>query len=77
MSKSKIDPKMIHFVHLSAKNVLEIYQISQSLSVEQRQAVADNAVSIAQGHCSEHAWMRAIYLDQTPVGFIMLHIGAN
>jgi diamine N-acetyltransferase len=40
---------------------------------EQEKFVASNAVSIAQAHFSEHAWFRAIYADETPVGFIMLY----
>ena len=36
--------------------------------------VAPNAVSIAQAHFSKYAWFRAIYADDTPVGFVMLHI---
>ena len=67
----------VHFKRVDAKNVLEICQLSDTLSEDQRRAVADNAVSIAQGHCSDNAWMRAIYLDNTPIGFIMLHIGAD
>ena len=39
----------------------------------QEQFVANNAVSIAQAHFSKHAWFRAIYADETPVGFLMLH----
>jgi diamine N-acetyltransferase len=39
----------------------------------QEQFVANNAVSIAQAHFSNHAWFRAIYADETPVGFLMLH----
>ena len=39
---------------------------------EQEQFVASNAVSIAQAHFSEEAWFRAIYADETPVGFLML-----
>jgi diamine N-acetyltransferase len=35
--------------------------------------VAPNAISIAQAHFSEHAWFRAIYADDTPVGFLMLY----
>lgn len=35
--------------------------------------VAPNSVSIAQAHFSKHAWFRAIYADETPVGFVMLH----
>lgn len=35
--------------------------------------VAPNAVSIAQAHFEpEVAWFRAIYADETPVGFVML-----
>jgi diamine N-acetyltransferase len=34
--------------------------------------VATNAKSIAQAHFSKSAWFRAIYADETPVGFIML-----
>ena len=35
--------------------------------------VAPNALSIAQAHFSDKAWFRAIYADETPVGFIMLY----
>jgi len=40
---------------------------------EQEKFVASNAVSIAQAHFSEHAWFRAIYAGETPVGFVMLY----
>lgn len=39
----------------------------------QEKFVAPNAVSIAQAYFSENAWFRAIYADETPVGFIMLY----
>ena len=39
---------------------------------EQEQFVASNAVSIAEAHFSAAAWFRAIYADETPVGFLML-----
>ncbi len=39
---------------------------------EQEQFVANNAVSIAQAHFEPKAWFRAIYADETPVGFVML-----
>jgi len=38
----------------------------------QAQFVAPNAFSIAQAHFSEHAWFRAVYADEAPVGFVML-----
>jgi diamine N-acetyltransferase len=34
--------------------------------------VAPNAVSIAQAYFEPHAWFRAIYADEVPVGFAML-----
>ena len=43
------------------------------VSPEQRSFVAANAVSIAQAHFEPCAWFRAIYADETPIGFVMLH----
>lgn len=40
---------------------------------EQEQFVAPNPVSLAQGAYEPLAWLRAIYADETPVGFVMLH----
>lgn len=40
---------------------------------EQEQFVANNAVSVAQAHFEPKAWFRAIYADETPVGFVMLY----
>ena len=34
--------------------------------------VAENATSIAQAYFEPKAWFRAIYADETPVGFVML-----
>ena len=34
--------------------------------------VIAQGVSIAQAYFSKHAWFRAIYADETPVGFLML-----
>lgn len=39
---------------------------------EQRDYVAENAISIAQAHFEPKAWFRAIYADEAPVGFVML-----
>ncbi len=35
--------------------------------------VAPNAVSIAEASFYDEAWFRAIYEDETPVGFVMLY----
>lgn len=41
---------------------------------EQAHFVADNATSIAEAHFEpDHAWFRAIYAGETPVGFVMLY----
>lgn len=40
---------------------------------EQEHFVASNAVSIAQAYFDQEiAWFRAVYADETPVGFLML-----
>lgn len=50
--------------------VLEICRLS--LFEDQKQFVASNAFSIAQAHFQpDYAWFRAIYADNTPIGFIM------
>ena len=43
------------------------------VSPEQEHFVAPNAISIAQAYFhQDRAWFRAIYADETPVGFLML-----
>jgi diamine N-acetyltransferase len=42
------------------------------VAAEQRGYVANNAFSIAQAYFEPKAWFRAIYADETPVGFLML-----
>lgn len=44
-----------------------------SVADSQKQFVAPNVYSIAQAYFSKNAWFRAIYADETPVGFLMLH----
>lgn len=44
----------------------------------QQHFVAENAVSIAQAYFhQENAWFRAVYADETPVGFLMLYDDPN
>ncbi|RPI87433.1 MAG: GNAT family N-acetyltransferase [Chloroflexi bacterium] len=59
------------------KNLSDVIELSDTLSEAHRHMVASNAVSIAQAHFSPHAWFQAIYADEVPVGFLMLHIGAD
>lgn len=40
----------------------------------QRGNVSSNSRSLCEAHYSEDAWVRAIYADETPVGFLMMSI---
>lgn len=62
---------------VTAETVRTICKLSDTLSDAQKHMVAPNAVSIAEAHFSEHAWFRAIYADDVPVGFVMLYIGPS
>lgn len=46
--------------------------IKLAVTEYQNRFVAPNAVSLAQALFSPQAWYRAIYLDEEPVGFVML-----
>lgn len=63
---------MISLRPITADTVGDVCQLSLSLKPPQNRAVAHNAFSIAQAHFSDTAWFRAIYDDDTPVGFLML-----
>jgi diamine N-acetyltransferase len=58
---------------ITGETVVEICKLSNTLSEQQQKMVAPNAISIAQAHFSDKAWFRAIYADETAVGFIMLY----
>ncbi len=58
---------------ITAETVRDICKLSDTLTPPKKYMVAPNAVSIAQAHFEEHAWFRAIYADETPVGFVMLY----
>lgn len=47
--------------------------LSLSVSEDQKAFVASIERSIAEAHFDEGAWFRAIYADETPVGFALLH----
>ena len=48
-----------------------------SVAETQNGFVAENAVSIAQAYFEPKAWFRAIYADETAVGFVMLYDDAE
>ena len=41
---------------------------------DQQHLVASNERSIAQAYFSEQAWFRAVYVDEEPVGFLMMYL---
>jgi len=67
----------IHFMRITAATLNQICDLSKTLSPAQRRMVADNWRSVAEAHYSPSAWMRAIYADETPIGFIMTHTGSD
>lgn len=77
--EEKVNPRdaVISLREVTAETVRTICKLSDTLSDAQKRMVAPNAVSIAEAHFSEHAWFRAIYADDTPVGFVMLYIGPD
>lgn len=58
---------------VTSETVRDICRLSNTLTSPQNHMVAPNAVSIAEAHFEPHAWFRAIYAGETPVGFIMLY----
>ena len=46
--------------------------IDLSVSEDQTEFVAPNVVSLAQAFATTKVWVRAVYLDDEPVGFVML-----
>jgi diamine N-acetyltransferase len=67
----------IHFKRITAQTVTSICKLSETLTAAQRKMVSDNAISMAQAHFSDNAWMRAIYADNMPIGFVLLHTGSD
>jgi diamine N-acetyltransferase len=58
---------------VTADTVRDICRLTDTLLPPRKYFVAPNAVSIAQAHFEPKAWFRAIYADETPVGFLMLY----
>jgi diamine N-acetyltransferase len=56
---------------VTAETVREICTLS--VAPDQRRLVATNAESIAEAYFTRQAWFRAVYADETPVGFVMLY----
>lgn len=75
MSEQNIQPTKDAVVTLREVTKDNLGQILRlKVKPEQEQFVANNAISIAQAHFEEKAWFRAIFADETPVGFVMLYV---
>jgi diamine N-acetyltransferase len=56
---------------ITAQTVRQITGLS--VRPEQQRFVASNAISLAEALFSEEAWYRAIYVGDSPAGFVMLY----
>lgn len=65
------DSMLVTLREITAQTVRQITRLS--VSADQQRFVASNAVSLAEALFNEEAWFRAIYVDTTPAGFVMLY----
>ena len=63
---------MINLREITSKNLKSI--IDLNVKDDQKDYVASNSVSIAQGHYAKSAWFKGIFYDDRPVGFVMLDL---
>ncbi len=71
MMDNELQKPKVSLRRITSKTVRNICELTVSDS--QRGLVTPNAISIAEASFYKNAWFRAIYVDDTPVGFIMLH----
>lgn len=58
---------------ITSETVHQVCRLSDTLTPPKKLMVAPNSLSIAEAYFDPHAWFRAIYADETPVGFLMLY----
>jgi len=63
---------MIEFREVTKENLISL--IDLEVFDNQKDQVATNAISIAQGNYNEKSWFRGIYKGDEPVGFAMLYL---
>lgn len=68
---------VVRLREVTSETVGRVCKLSDTLSDEQKKMVAPNAYSIAQAYFEKHAWFRAVYADDIPVGFVMLYDDAE
>lgn len=57
---------------VTEENLFAVAKLSETLTAGQQRCVAANAVSVAQGLLTGAGWFRAIYVDEEPIGFVMV-----
>ena len=65
-----VEPGRVSLREVTADTVIAITRLAVAKS--QEGFVSPNAISFAQALFAPEAWYRAIYLEDTPVGFVML-----
>jgi diamine N-acetyltransferase len=74
MESPKVETQaVISLREVTSETVRQVCKLSDTLSPSQQKMVASNAYSIAQAHFEKHAWFRAVYAEDDPVGFVMLY----
>lgn len=69
--KNLTSDAIVSLREVTKDNLGEILRLK--VKPEQEKFVANNAISIAQAHFEPKAWFRAVYADETAVGFVMLY----
>jgi len=62
---------------VTSDNLRALIRLSDTLTESQSRCVASNVVSVAQAGVSPAAWMRAIYLGEEPIGFVMVDLAED
>lgn len=62
---------------VTSDNLWAVIRLSEMLTEPQSRCVAPNVVSIAQAHVLPAAWIRAIYLGEEPIGFVMVNLAED
>lgn len=68
-------PAAVTLREVTDDNVIAV--IDLEVAPDQTEYVAPNVKSLAQAFATTKAWVRAVYADDTPVGFVMLSDDAD
>ena len=60
-----------HFREVTRENLYDV--LALKVTPAQKRFVASVAKSIAEAHYYPSAWFRAVYVEETPVGFVLLN----